>query len=124
MEFLVFLLLAAAAFAVWRLIKRAYVGAQMRHLTRAGDPMIMELHAHQMRADWYSLSPAMRAGMAMDFQNDPRRVYAVFASGGSDLQFTDFHRIVSTLIRSDPACEHIFRGGTADQAEWPPRIDG
>lgn len=44
MEFIIFLLLAAAAFAIWRFIRRAYVGAQMRQLTRQGDPLIMGLH--------------------------------------------------------------------------------
>ena len=107
MEFLVFLVLAAAAFAVWRFIKRAYLGAQMRHLTRTGDPMIMDLHSHQMRRDWYSLDPSMRAAMAVGFQQDPNGVYATFKSGGSDLQPADFRRIMRELIANDPACAHI-----------------
>ena len=113
MEFLVFLVLAAAAFAVWRFIKRAYLGAQMRHLTRVGDPMIMDLHERQMSMDWYSLDPSMRTAMAIDFQRDPNRVYAVFASGGSDLQPGDFQRIMRKLIASDPACAHV-RGDAVD----------
>jgi len=81
MEFTVILLLAGAAFAVWRFIKRAYLGAQMRHLTRSGEPLIMDFHAHHMRTDWCSLEPALRVSMAIDFQQDPGRVYAVFKSG-------------------------------------------
>ncbi len=110
MEFIVFLLLAGAAFAVWRFIKRAYLGAQMRHLTRQGDPLIMGLHEHQMSRDWYSLAPEMRAAMAIDFQHDPSRVYAAFKSGGSDLQRSDFDRIMRALIQSDPACSHMTWG--------------
>ena len=107
MEFIVFLLLAGAAFAVWRFIKRAYLGAQMRHLTRTGDPLIMDFHAHHMRTDWYSLDPALRVSMAIDFQQDPDRVYEVFKAGGSDLQRADFNRIMRGLITSDPACAHM-----------------
>jgi hypothetical protein len=111
MEFLIFLILAAAAFAIWRVIRRAYLAAQMRHLTRAGDPMIMDFHAHHMRTDWYSLDPALRVSMAIDFQKDPGRVYAVFKSGGSDLQRADFDRIMRGLIASDPDCAHVaWRG--------------
>ena len=112
MEFLVFVILAGAAFAIWRFIKRAYWGARMRHLTRSGDPMIIDFHAHHMRMDWYSLDPAMRAAMAVDFQRDPNRVYAVFASGGSDLQPGDFQRIMRKLIAGDPACAHLRGEGT------------
>lgn len=107
MEFVVFLILAAAAFAIWRFIKRAYLGAQMRHLTRSGDPIIMDLHEHQMRVDWYSLEPGMRAAMAVGFQQDPNGVYATFKSGGSDLQPADFQRIMRKLIAGDPACAHM-----------------
>jgi len=84
MEFLVFLILAAAAFAVWRFIKRAYWSARMRHLTRSGDPMTMDFHAHHMRMDWYSLDPAMRAAMAVDFQRDPNHVYLSFNTSSSE----------------------------------------
>lgn len=104
MEIVVLLLLAAAAFAIWRSIRRAYLRAQVRHLTRVGDPLMMDLHEHQMRMDWYSLDPAMRAGMALDFQRDPNRVYAVLASGGSDLPPHEFRRIMGELIANDPAC--------------------
>ena len=107
MEFIVFLLLAATAFAIWRFIKRSYLRAQMRHLTRVGDPMIMDLHERQMSRDWYSLDPALRASMALDFQQDPGRVYAALRSGGSDLQRADFDRIMRGLIASDPACAHV-----------------
>lgn len=79
MEFLVLLLTMGAAFAAWQFIKRAYFGARMRHLTRAGDPMVMHLHETQMRRDWYSLDPAMREAMAIGFQSDPNGVYAIFA---------------------------------------------
>jgi hypothetical protein len=114
MEFLVFLILAAAAFAVWRFIKRAYLGAQMRHLTRVGDPMIMDLHEQQMSRDWYAFDPNMRAGMAVIFQQDPNRIYAAFTSGGSDLQPADFRRIMRRLITNDPACVRVARGDLAD----------
>lgn len=107
MEFIIFLLFVGAAFAVWQFVKRAYWGARMRHLTRTGDPLIMHFHEDQMRRDWYSLNPAMRAAMAVDFQHDPNRVYAVFASGGSDLQPGDFQRIMRKLIAGDPACAHL-----------------
>lgn len=107
MEFLVFLILAAAAFAVWRFFKRAYWGARVQHLTRTGDPMIMDLHAHQMRRDWYSLDPMQRAAMAAGFQQNPAAAYAAFASGGSDLQPAEFQRIMRSLIASDPACAHL-----------------
>lgn len=74
MEFIIFLLLAAEAFAVWRFIKRVHWGAQMGHPTRTGDPMLMDLHAHHKRMDWYSLDAEMRAAVAADFQRDPNRV--------------------------------------------------
>jgi len=107
MDIVVFLLLAAAAFGIWHLIRRAYLRAQMRHLTRAGDPLIMDLHERQMSMDWYSLDPALRASMAVDFQQDPNRVYGAFRSGGSDLQRADFDRIMRGLIAGDPACAHL-----------------
>lgn len=107
MEFLVFLVLAAVAFAVWRYLKHAYLGMRMRQLTRRGDPALMYLHEHLLSRDWYSLDPAMRAAMALDFQRDPNRAYAVFASGGSDLQPADFQRIMRQIIAGDPACAHV-----------------
>ena len=114
MEVVFFLVLAATAFAIWRFIKRSYQRSQFRRLTRQGDPMISGVHKGQMSRDWYSLGPELRAGMAADFLKDPGRVYAIFASGGSDLQRPDFDEIMRGLIASDPACSHISRGGAPD----------
>jgi hypothetical protein len=109
-DVLVFLVLAALAFVIWRIIRRAYLRAQMRHLIQQGDPVIMGLHEHQMSRDWYSLAPEMRVAMAVDFQQDPSRVYAAFRSGGSDLPRSDFDRIMRSLIREDPACSRLTWG--------------
>ena len=113
MDVVVFLLLAAAAFGVWRFIRRAYLRAQMRHLTRAGDPLSVDLHERQMSMDWYSLEPRMRTAMAIGFQQDPNGVYATFKSGGGDLQPADFQRIMRKIIAGDPACSRI-RGAAED----------
>lgn len=112
MEFIILLLLAAVALAVWRFIKRAYWGARIRHLTRTGDPVIMDLHEHTLRKDWYSLDPGLRAAMAVAFLQDPDRAYAEFKTGGSNLQLAEFRKLMTNLIRNDPACLHI-RGESA-----------
>ena len=114
MEVVVFFILAASAFLIWRFVKQSYQRAQFRRLARQGDPVILGVHKWQMSRDWYSLDPEVRAGMAADFLQEPGRVFAIFASGGSDLQRPDFDEIMRGLIASDPACSHIAHGGAPD----------